>query len=151
MTVAVSDIRHEVVNTHTVVSDVHRDILNTQTIVSDVHHDVSNVRHDVSDTHTVVSNTHVVVSELQRDVANTQTIVSDIHRTMVGNQEAADSKSLPVSVLYSIHRRINAYRFQGSNRVSDLAIDGSSISHLRSAYPGSYLPRRRGPVSDARS
>jgi len=37
--VAVSTIRHNAMNTHTVVPDVRSDVVNTSTIVSDIHHD----------------------------------------------------------------------------------------------------------------
>ena len=83
---------------------------------------VSNVHHDVL-------NTHVIVSELRRNVTNTQTIVSDIYRTMVENQGETDGKIWLVIP----------------------TTGGSSISYLRLAPLESPLPRRRGPVSDARS
>jgi len=80
--------------------------MNTDTAAAAVHNDVTN--------------TKTITSGIQNDVVNTPVAVSDSHRNASKRPEDLRGQNRPVSVIYSIYRRVTTDPCLASRKVSDL-------------------------------
>jgi len=73
---AVSVVHRDVLNTQATVSDIRHDVTNTHTVVSNTHVVVSDLQHNVTDTRTIVSDIHRTMVESREGAGGKNQLVS---------------------------------------------------------------------------
>ena len=96
--------------------------------------------------------THVAVSNIREDVANTRELVSDIHRTMLKDQEGADTRNQTVGnhdVLSMILKFLQLPRLEPGS-ISTGVVDRGTLL-LSQKYSENRLRLRQEPALDGTS